>query len=75
MDEEMAMTSDRWSLSALGGELVRMAARRFWIELTRAEDWVLRYGWGQSELCTKHQSPKMLGRRKGIGIEPLDHNS
>jgi hypothetical protein len=36
------MTSDKCSFRA-GEELpVRIAARRFWIELTNAEDWVLR---------------------------------
>lgn len=38
----MATTSDKCSLRTEGGEEVRMAARRFWIEFTSADDWVLR---------------------------------
>ena len=47
IDEAIATTSDRCSLRTDGADEVRMAARRFWIELTSAEDCVLRYGWNQ----------------------------
>ena len=46
IDEAIATTSDRCSFRTDGADEVRMAARRFWIELTSADDCVLRYGWG-----------------------------
>lgn len=45
MDEAMAMTSDRCSLRAGDCPPVLIAARRFWMEFTRREDWVFRYGY------------------------------
>jgi hypothetical protein len=44
IEDAIATTSDKCSLRTEGGEEVRMAARRFWIEFTSADDWVLRYG-------------------------------
>lgn len=44
MDDAIAMTSERCSLSAGVCVPVRIAARRFWIELTSADDCVSRYG-------------------------------
>lgn len=50
MEDEMAMTSERYSLSAAEGLLVdealavlfefRISAKSCWIELTNADDWV-----------------------------------
>lgn len=49
MEDAMAITSDRCSFSTGGPDEVRMAARRFWIEFTNAEDWAFRYGYKRNQ--------------------------
>lgn len=48
IEDAMAMTSERCSFRAGVWPPVLMAARRFCIELTRADDWVSRYGYRSS---------------------------